>query len=99
MADWQVGDLALCVLCRKEDFPEHPNWVRGESYLRNRAYYVVEGVLNHFGQIGLVVSARSPHPTGAWDHRQFRKITPGAKIEGVEVERRVPTPKRVKQDA
>lgn len=93
MADWQPGDLALCV----------------KSGVRTRAgaVYTVADLTppggyspaDHSVNMTDVVSLRFreiDHPPRAWaNSKRFRKVTPGADIEGFEERRRLP----VKEDA
>lgn len=94
MTDWQVGDLALCVV---------PSY-KGPNVTRPGHLYTVDEVFTNQAVLCLClgfVGVPTRKPGVYYGHRasRFVKITPGAKIEGVEVERRVPTPKRVKQDS
>lgn len=84
MADWQVGDLALCV--------------KGADDLKAGAVYVVleiwvghtfaGGFFHDWDGIGLRVGAEAEDE--CWLPSRFRKITPGADIEGFEEPRRIP---------
>lgn len=87
MADWQIGDLALCIRARR-----HPQCV-GRIFTVSA---VAVGIDSDGKEgIGLRFTDGPIAPTsGYWLCRTFRKITPGSKIEGVEVERRVPVKER-----
>lgn len=86
MTDWQVGDLALCVSAkyRKE--------LIGKI---GRVSKVVAGRNVETGEpaLGLIVDGfpEPPHKNG-WLASSFRKITPGADIEGVEEPTRISVP-------
>lgn len=89
MADWQVGDLALCV----GDPGHDQNAPSGEWIPNIGAVYTVSAVWGWiYGDEVLLDFAEdhSPLDDAAWEQCAFRKITPGAAIEGVEVEHRVP---------
>jgi len=105
MADWQVGDLALCVesargnklYCRigNDMFLEN-----GDRELRIKAgaVYTVTNVGALIGpdrQLALGFTESE----GPWLASRFRKITPGAKIAGIEEPRRIKAPKPVREDA
>lgn len=87
MSDWQVGDLALCVGSK-----------RG---LNGRVFTVRETWTGPLGSDPSVIALglrfyNFPDPSnkGAWNAKAFRKITPGADIEGVEEPRRLPVKER-----
>lgn len=90
MADWQVGDLALCV--------KTP--VSGDGatcQVRSGQVHTVAALHTSrlTGNLGLELAGITlPHNgINAISAYHFRKITPGAKIEGIE------EPRRVKVDA
>lgn len=83
MADWQVGDLALCVKIGPWEYDD-------------------DGIACAGPKAGSVHRVTRVHPLPAiwlegWGYSgddafcpsRFRKITPGAKIEGIEEPRRV----------
>jgi hypothetical protein len=74
-ADWQPGDLALCV---KVGAPkQRVGYVSGHAKIRPGGIYVVEHVVSWFGVFGLVIqNHHSAHPTRAWLSEGFRKIPP-----------------------
>ena len=74
-ADWQPGDLALCLHVRPRDVPVY----RGLEALRSGAVYTVEAVGSWGGETGLLLAGvRSESPTGVYHHARFRKIKPHA---------------------
>lgn len=85
--DWKPGDLALCV---KRTHPAFP----GETATRLAVLrvYTVERVgrpsLRLKGERPLGLRETKPlQPNCGWPETLFRKITPGANIEGAEIER------------
>lgn len=97
MADWQPGDLALQIrdlmtldrrLARRAGgCYVVERVVPGASWLRDGAAFIDDGLVL-FG-----VTHANPE-IGSW-HGNFRKVTPGADIEGFEERRRLP----VEEDA
>ena len=79
MADWQAGDLALCIA---KGFTE-----RGKSSpIRPGSVHKVV-LVDRWPFLNLVFDE---YPNFGFDAGDFRKITPGADIEGIEERRRVP---------
>lgn len=70
-ADWQVGDLALCVAA-----PDDPRF--GPAPYEEGATYSVTGVaVNYRGSVGLRLAGVEIHSdSGAAWHGNFRKIRP-----------------------
>lgn len=94
MADWQKGDLALCV----KQGPWRGILVDDLRLCRMRGGMIatVRGVGDYRGAPILWFEGFPGECTrDAFHAIRFRKITPGADIEGIEVERRVP----VREDA
>ena len=60
MADWQKGDLALCVVGKYS----------------GRIYLVVGVLKQGIQTGLLIEGSQSGHPTGAWCASSFRKVTP-----------------------
>ena len=92
MADWQPGDLALCI---KQGAWAH--FASGElaapSCVRGGGVYQVRRVgISPFS--GACVLWFTEHPgdgiTESFNASRFRKITPGTEPEGIEEPRRVP---------
>lgn len=90
-ADWQPGDLALCVrggvITGGHKFPEP-----------GRVYHVI-GVRPQMWtdgetDLGLILDKAPKNRSGLpiWWHRRFIKITPGSEITGNEAEKRIPIP-------
>lgn len=71
MADWQKGDLALCVDGSRDQGAEGgapPQFMIG-------GVYIVESIV--LGGLGLCFADKvSSHPTGGWQAACFRKIPP-----------------------
>jgi hypothetical protein len=93
MADWEAGDDALCI---KEGPGGNPTR-SGVVYKVSRVW-----VSPTCGQLtldfaGVNNGSKDWNKADFWGHdpARFRKITPGAQIEGIEVERRLP----VREDA
>lgn len=91
---WEKGDLALhvrhspCGCCGHFGVP--PGSVnRVEGVTVGRSGFADQG------QTGLFLEGVQPPHGRAFNAKFFRKITPGAKIEGVEERRRIPTPETV----
>ena len=91
MADWKIGDLALCVKLGP--------WRRSGSGIKTDDARVRAGMVLTVRRIeqspwGLAIwfigIGADDDMENAYKARRFRKITPGADIEGIEVERRVP---------
>lgn len=86
MTDWQVGDLALCVRAKyRKELIGKVGIVR----------CVVFGKCAETGEpaLGLEVEGFPNPPSGwGWMASFFRKITPGADIEGIEAEKRISVP-------
>ena len=88
---WQVGDLALRIT--SEPLPEYP---RGYWSPAIGSVSTVSDVRAGTDMRGVKFTGLwfaedpTPDPFAAWDATHFRKITPGAKIEGVEERRRLP---------
>jgi len=89
MADWQVGDLALCVKGADD--------LKADDLKAGAVYVVLEiwvghtfsgGFFHDWDGIGLRVGAEAKDE--CWLPSRFRKITPGADIEGFEEPRRIP---------
>lgn len=93
---WEVGDLALCVRT-----PTSPEGFASPIKMGEIHTVAALHISNFSGALGLeLVGVTFPHGgQNASRASNFRKITPGAKIEGIEEPRRVPVPKRTKQDA
>lgn len=92
MADWQAGDLALCVR-RVHSRASAQTGVR-----QGVVYLVTSVVMAPDGRIGLRLAGCAARPYAklrAFPASGFVKITPGTEIEGFEEPRRVP----VKEDA
>jgi hypothetical protein len=91
MVDWQKGDLALCV-----DLSVNGFGIRPITRIQRGCVYTVAEV--GFDRIDNVEALRLQDVladdviTGMYRTSRFRKITPGAQIEGIEVERRVKVP-------
>lgn len=100
MTDWQPGDLALCVKggrivsspLLRPPLPEYPNTGK---------IYTVDGVsVDKFIQVpgeSVLALHFTDAPTNrcgkrVWAAERFVKVTPGADIKGVEVERKAPKP-------
>jgi hypothetical protein len=97
MADWQAGDLALCVAVAPEDAIEVLGLEKiGFGPVKGLTYTVtsVHGGVDCYGRQGLALQfaeiGRSIETAVGYNSLCFRKITPGTEIEGIEVERRVP---------
>lgn len=90
MADWQIGDLALCVERSVSCF--NPT-IPGHIYEVKRVWEN-KGVALDF--VGIFNGHRSRSVCDFWGHHpsRFVKITPGSNIEGEEVERRVSVKER-----
>ena len=94
---WEVGDLALCV----NDAPPMVFGRRTENRPEDGGFPLARGKIYCVARVGPVVDcclqgiSFDGAPLCPWLVARFRKITPGAKIEGVEERRRLP----VKQDA
>ena len=88
MADWQVGDLALCVSMT----PRGLHVFKGLSRLRAGGVYSVQrAYVGEDGSTALVFSeVRSDAPSGGYWSGRFRRIPPLADIEGFEEPRRIP---------
>lgn len=95
MSDWQPGDLALCV---NAGFIPKSNggYATGAGLRKGAIYRVRECGMNPEGAYCLWLHEI---PKDVWGRRssRFIKITPGAKIEGIEETRRIPVKER--QDA
>ena len=91
MADWQVGDLALCV-----DGQRKPDSVGWRIPPKAGSVFRVTGVaIYKFAQreaLALWLEGGPENNSGGpvWGATRFRKITPGADIEGFEEPRRIP---------
>lgn len=83
---WEVGDLALCVKVGAWEVYVGPEC--GGPDPKCGAIYVVTGVVQECLRF-----CEFPH--ALYDASRFRKITPGAKIEGIEEPRRVFHPEEV----
>ena len=72
MADWQVGDLALCVSMT----PRGPHVFKGLSRLRAGGVYSVRrAYVGEDGSMSLVFSeVRSDAPSGGYWSGRFRRI-------------------------
>lgn len=73
-ADWEVGDLALCVLTSKR-----PNTQgHGQRKVRKGGIYTVERAFVWKGLYWCIVlqGAHSSHWTKSYDARAFVKVTP-----------------------
>lgn len=92
MTDWQPGDLALCVM--GGDLNPGVK-VMPEGFPQAGRIYLVEsvGVFRFFSGmkagLGLVDGPKNIDGTREWGARRFVKVTPGHKIKGVEVEKRL----------
>lgn len=90
-ADWQPGDLALCV--KNGSRPGNPTR-RGCVYRVKRVWInpVSDSLALDFA--GVFNGARCRSKATFWGHNpaRFRKITPGAEIIGKEAEKRIPVP-------
>jgi hypothetical protein len=87
MADWQIGDLALYI---KESGEVTTVWnpIFGHVYTIDYVYPGGEFV-------ELAEDPEKFDPVGSWASDRFVRITPGADIEGIEVERKAPVKERV----
>jgi hypothetical protein len=83
MADWQKGDMALCL-------KQGPWSDIGFAGPRAGQVFTVSAVAVRRGILSLLIRGDWRNPWFVTS--QFRKITPGADIEGVEAERRVKEP-------
>jgi hypothetical protein len=92
VSDWQPGDLALCV----KGGQLVPAVIRTDYPAAGRVYTVAAVGLGFFltgKQLALWLSSDAPVNTcgeRVWTASRFVKVTPGADIKGIEVERRVP---------
>lgn len=91
MSDWQKGDLALCI--------KQGPWLDNNGNLhtdgpRSGEVCRVIAVLTLDGELGLALCEHPFDLFGCFTARRFRKITPGAKIEGIEEPRRLPVKAR-----
>lgn len=73
MSDWQPGDLAVFVRGQKGSY----GYVAGAARMRKGGVYTVERVVFVAGTCGLVIAGHhSNHPSRAWHHRGFIRVTP-----------------------
>ena len=96
MTDWQPGDLALCVKGGKitslecepplDGFP-----AAGSIYTVKRAGTYTFGTGTKLA-LWFTNAPRNSSGDRVWSAERFVKVTPGADIEGVEVERKAPKP-------
>lgn len=73
-ADWQIGDLALCVADRLPPPKDQPT-----KLLRVGAIYTVNSVRWSLGDQCVAIGlneVRSNGPLGDWHESVFRKVTP-----------------------
>jgi hypothetical protein len=71
MNDWQVGDLALCVVTSGRKVH------KGDGCRKGRIYRVIGTAVDWVGNLGIVLDGkRSDHPSGAFLATAFRKIRP-----------------------
>lgn len=97
MSDWQPGDLALCVgLDPRSTFVCHWRPLPGSVCTVVEVVESLDEGDNAFCGLNFAED-QTPNPLAAFDAAFFRKITPGAKIEGIEEPRRLPVKER--QDA
>ncbi len=82
MADWAVGDLALCV---RSIWASRP----GDTVPRSGQVGLVERVTQGANHRGLVLREFQTSNKFGWAAFAFVKITPGTEIEGVEAENRI----------
>lgn len=87
MADWKAGDLALCITVAPFDRGGDLVCVRRGGVYRVSALGMVDSldVLQLDG-----VDSENDTESGWLGAYRFRKITPGADIEGFEEPRRIP---------
>ncbi len=93
MADWQKGDLALCVNTGPYRYPDGSITLARSQLVNGRVYSVEAFVMDGVGikKPALILSEVKSHaPQGGFAEWRFRKITPGHKVEGFEEPRRVP---------
>lgn len=101
MADWQIGDLALCIRggsisCRGSGWLSIHHGVAAPPTGFVGRVVAINPVRTFEGGLAPCGCLRLHFEDGRYGTtRRFRKITPGAKIEGFEEPRRVP----VKEDA
>lgn len=95
MSDWQPGDLALCV--RGGDLDPEYAWPTVDRFPEAGRVYLVHGVvMENFSTVGhsmgLILPDAPPNVRGnhVWCAGRFVKVTPGAEIEGKEVEAKRP---------
>lgn len=92
MSDWQPGDLALCVQGGVRD----PTAAKPEGWpVAGKIYTVSHAALYQFKRglflgLFLVDGPKNASGKSIWNAGRFRKITPGADIEGIEEPRRIP---------
>ena len=92
MADWQVGDLALCVKSNWEVWSDKPLCPTFGPKAGDILKVVRISVCDYFGDPCLNFFEYGLGDEDAFAAVGFRKITPGADIEGIEVERKVKVP-------
>lgn len=100
MADWQPGDLALCVkqgpwiASDTDDDVSGPKAGEINEVVDVHIYDEDDAAGPDFAGVFLVLSGWDYECFGDYHAERFRKVTPGADIEGFEERRRLP----VKED-